>query len=102
MIKKEIIAKIQEIANEYLGHGGLDFSKTHVRLTKSELEEQLENAEKMIIVKREAELLREKYDKQKWRFIAVFPLSCTEEERQDRIELNNLLRSANDIWFTIY
>lgn len=98
--KQQIVNKIQELANEYLGHGGSCFDN-FISLKKSDLEDRLETAEQMIIVKRQAEVLREKHTKQEWAMVAIFSIHTSEEMKKDRQKLYDLLRLANDLWLKV-
>ena len=99
MTKKQILERVQEIANEYLKTNSLNFiDSAYKRLSKPELEARLENAEKMIIYHRESESLKNKFDGTAWEVAKLFPMTAPDAIRQATLVHSELVRKAMDYW----
>lgn len=97
MTKREIVDKIQELANYHLGHNGLNFDN-YMRLSKAELENRLAAAERMHIVDVQIRELESQHTNDEWLHAAVFPAHNTPEmmEKYKRLQLLSL--EASEIW----
>lgn len=97
MTKRELVDKIQELANYHLGHRGLNFDN-YMRLTKAELEQRLEAAVRMHAIDVQINDLRSQHTECEWLHAAVFPMHHTPEMNDKLARLNQLCRQASDIW----